>query len=139
MFEHVIIFGLNFQEIFIVFILILLLLFLIIFFVSLYRNRSKINFYSLVVRENGRMSKVGIAFVFLLLLLNYQVISNTEVSTYLVELLGIIFAAELGTKYVDGKLTKTNMASIKNNLSNIDMKDKSASARNLDDIDFDKL
>ena len=78
-------------------------------------------------------------FIFLLLLLNYQVISNTEVSTYLVELLGIIFAAELGTKYVDGKLTKTNMASIKNNLSNIDMKDKSASARNLDDIDFDKL
>lgn len=66
-------------------------------------------------------------------------ISGTEVSTYLVELLGVIFAAEIGTKYVDGKLTQNNIESIKNNLTNVDVKSKTASARNLDDIDFDKL
>lgn len=139
MFNHVIFLGLTFQEICIVFILLLLLALLTIFFISLYNNRRKVKFYSLIARENGRISKVGIAFIFLLLLLIYQVISGIEVSTYLVELLGVIFAAEIGTKYVDGKLTQNNIESIKNNLTNVDVKSKTASARNLDDIDFDKL
>ena len=93
----------------------------------------------MVVRENGRISKVGTAFVFILTLLIYQVISETEVSFYLVELLGIIFAAELGTKYVDGKLTQSNIDIIRNNLSNIDKSKTSSSAKNIDDIDFDNL
>lgn len=139
MFNHVIFLGLTFQEICIVFILILLLALLTTFFISLYNNRKKVKFYSLIARENGRISKVGIAFIFLLLLLIYQVISGIEVSTYLVELLGVIFAAEIGTKYVDGKLTQNNIDCIRNNLTNVDTKNKTASARNLDNIDFDEL
>lgn len=93
----------------------------------------------MVVRENGRISKVGTSFVFILTLLIYQVISETEVSFYLVELLGIIFAAELGTKYVDGKLTQSNINTIRNNLSNIDKSKTSSSAKTIDNIDFDNL
>ena len=129
----------NFKELFLVCVLILLLIFLGVFLTSLYNNRENINFYSLVVRENGRISKVGTAFVFILTLLIYQVISETEVSFYLVELLGIIFAAELGTKYVDGKLTQSNIDTIRNNLSNIDKSKTSSSAKNIDNIDFDNL
>lgn len=129
----------NFQELFLICILLLLLSFLCVFLISLYRNRNSINFYSLVVRENGRISKVGIAFVFILTLLIYQVISNTEVSFYLVELLGIIFAAELGTKYVDGKLSISQINGIRDNLSEVSLKQKPHSAKNIEDIDFDKL
>ena len=129
----------NFKELFLICVLILLLIFLGVFLTSLYNNRENINFYSLVVRENGRISKVGTAFVFILTLLIYQVISETEVSFYLVELLGIIFAAELGTKYVDGKLTQSNIDTIRNNLSNIDKSKTSSSAKNIDNIDFDNL
>lgn len=129
----------NFQELFLICILVLLLTFLCVFLTSLYRNRNNINFYSLVVRDNGRISKVGTAFVFILTLLIYQVISGTEVSFYLVELLGIIFAAELGTKYVDGKLSMTQLNNIRNDLSNVDTKKKQQSAKNVDDIDFDNL
>ena len=129
----------NFQELFLICILVLLLTFLCVFLTSLYRNRSNINFYSLVVRDNGRISKVGTAFVFILTLLIYQVISGTEVSFYLVELLGIIFAAELGTKYVDGKLSMTQLNNIRNDLSNVDTKKKQQSAKNIDNIDFDNL
>lgn len=129
----------NFKELFLICVLILLIIFLGIFLVSLYKNRDEINFYSLVVRENGRISKVGTAFVFILTLLVYQVISETEVSFYLVELLGIIFTAELGNKYIDGKITQKNIDTIKTNLSNIDVTKKSSSARNIDDIDFDNL
>lgn len=139
MFEHIIIFGMNFKELFLICVLILLLIFLGVFLTSLYNNRDNINFYSLVVRENGRISKVGTAFVFILTLLIYQVISETEVSFYLVELLGIIFAAELGTKYVDGKLTQSNIDTIRNNLSNIDKSKTSSSAKTIDNIDFDNL
>ena len=139
MFNHIIILGMNFQELFLICILVLLLTFLCVFLTSLYRNRNNINFYSLVVRDNGRISKVGTAFVFILTLLIYQVISGTEVSFYLVELLGIIFAAELGTKYVDGKLSMTQLNNIRNDLSNVDTKKKQQSAKNVDDIDFDNL
>ena len=91
------------------------------------------------MRENGRISKVGTAFIFILTLLIYQVISNTEVSFYLVELLGIIFAAELGTKYVDGKLSIRQIEGIKDNLSNVQTKKKQQSAKDIENIDFDNL
>lgn len=129
----------NFQELFLICILLLLISFLCVFLVSLYRNRNVINFYSLVVRENGRISKVGTTFVFLLTLMIYQVISNTEISFYLVELLGIIFAAELGTKFVDGKLSTAQITGIKNTLSDVNTKITSQSAKNVENIDFDKL
>ena len=93
------------------------------------------------MRENGRISKVGTAFVFILLLLIYQVISGTEVSTYLVELLFVIFTAELGTKFLDNKfISDSKMIEIKQNLSKQpDTKKQSMSAKNIDDIDFDEL
>jgi hypothetical protein len=138
MFEHIILLGLNFKEIFLLCILGLLCVFLGVFVYSLYHNRNFIHFYSLAVRENGRISKVGLAFIFILSLLVYQIISEAEVSFYLVELLGIIFAAELGTKYVDGRLTQRNIDTIKKALTNVDTK-KSESAKDIDDIDFDKL
>lgn len=138
MFEHIILLGLNFKELFLLCILGLLCVFLGVFVYSLYHNRNFIHFYSLAVRENGRISKVGVAFIFILTLLVYQIISETEVSFYLVELLGIIFAAELGTKYVDGRLTQRNIDTIKKALTNVDTK-KSESAKDIDDIDFDKL
>jgi hypothetical protein len=72
-------------------------------------------------------------------LLVYQVISEAEVSFYLVELLGIIFAAELGTKYVDGTVTKKNIDIIRKSLSDVDTTKKTSSAKNIDDIDFDNL
>jgi hypothetical protein len=140
MFNHIIFLGLNFQEIFLVCILVLLLIFLGVFLTSLFRNREKVNFYSLVVRENGRISKVGTAFIFILLLLIYQVISGNEVSTYLVELLFVIFTAELGTKFIDNKfISDSKMLDIKQSLIKPDKKKQSMSAKNIDDIDFDDL
>ena len=140
MFNHIIFWGLNFQEIFLVCILVLLLIFLGVFLTSLFRNREKVNFYSLVVRENGRISKVGTAFIFILLLLIYQVISGNEVSTYLVELLFVIFTAELGTKFIDNKfISDSKMLDIKQSLIKPDKKKQSMSAKNIDDIDFDDL
>lgn len=136
MFEHIILFGLNFQEIFLLCILLLLVVFLGVFLTSLYRNRDKVDFYSLVVRENGRISKVGTAFVFILLLLIYQVISGSEVSTYLVELLFVIFGAELGNKFVSRKF---DIEEIKMKLTKVDENKKTAPAKDLDNINFDEL
>lgn len=136
MFEHIILFGLNFQEIFLLCILLLLLVFLGVFLTSLYRNRDKVDFYSLVVRENGRISKVGTAFVFILLLLIYQVISGSEVSTYLVELLFVIFGAELGNKFVSRKF---DVEEIKMKLTNVDKSKNTAPAKDIDNINFDEL
>lgn len=139
MFNHIILFGMNFQEIFLSCILFLLISFLTVFLISLYRHRDDVNFYSIVVRENGRMSKVGIAFIFIMTLLVYQVVSGTEVSFYLVEMLGFIFAAELGTKFVNHKfLSEEKMKHIKNELKDTP-KQQAKSARQIEDIDFDNL
>lgn len=139
MFESILFLGLNFKEFFLLCILALLLSFLGVFLVSLYRNRGNVDFYKLVVRDNGRISKVGVSFIFILTLIVYQAVTNAEISFYLVELLGVIFAAEIGTKFVDGKSGIKNMSDIKNDLKNVEDKKKTQSARNIDDIDFDNL
>lgn len=131
--------GIELNEIMLFFILCLITIILFIFSISVYRNRDKICFYSLAVRKDGSISKVGIAYMLLLLLITYQVFSGVEISSYLVELLGIIFAAELGKQYVDNKLTKPQISKIKENLTHVDKDNRSASARNLDNIDFDSL
>lgn len=131
--------GIELNEIMLFFILCLITIILFIFSISVYRNRDKICFYSLAVRKDGSISKVGIAYMLLLLLITYQVFSGVEISSYLVELLGIIFAAELGKQYVDNKLTKPQISKIKENLTHVDKDKRSASARNLDNIDFDSL
>lgn len=131
--------GIKLQEIMLFSILGLLMVILVVFVVSVYLNRDRICFYSLVVCKDGSVSKVGIAFLLLLLLITYQVFSGVEISSYLVELLGVIFAAELGKQYFDNKLTKPQISKIKDNLTHVDKENTSVSAKNLDDIDFDKL
>lgn len=139
MFEQVLMMGLSFKEIFLVCILFLLVSFLCVFLCSLYINRDNIDFYKLIVRDSGRISKVGVSFVFIITLIVYQAVTSSEISFYLVELLGVIFAAEVGTKFVDNKLGDKNIRNIKNSLSEVDEKRKTHSARNIEDIDFDNL
>lgn len=67
---------------------------------STYKNRGSITFSHLLTREDGRISKVGISFIFVQILIIYQVLSGAKVDSYLVELLAVIFGAELGTKYI---------------------------------------
>ena len=131
----------HLKELYISFILVVMLSFFGTFLTSVYRNRDKINFYSLLIRENGRISKVGVSFIFILVLLVYQVVTETEISTYLVELLGVIFAAELGKQFVDGRtLSSKDFESIKRKLSRKTSRgETSKSAREIDDIDFDNL
>ena len=131
----------HLKELYIAFILVVMLSFFGTFLTSVYRNRDKINFYSLLIRENGRISKVGVSFIFILVLLVYQVVTDTEISTYLVELLGVIFAAELGKQFVDGRtLSNKDFESIKRKLSRKTSRgETSKSAREIDDIDFDNL
>lgn len=131
----------HLKELYIAFILLVMLSFFGTFLASVYRNRDKIHFYSLLIRENGRISKVGVSFIFILVLLVYQVVTETEISTYLVELLGIIFAAELGKQFVDGRtLSSKDFESIKQKLSKKQNRgETSKSAREIDDIDFDNL
>lgn len=131
----------HLKELYIAFILLVMLSFFGTFLTSVYRNRDKIHFYSLLIRENGRISKVGVSFIFILVLLVYQVVTETEISTYLVELLGVIFAAELGKQFVDGRtLSNKDFESIKQKLRKKQNRgETSKSARDIDDIDFDNL
>lgn len=77
--------------------------FICVVFFSIYKNRQKVSFYQMITREDGRISKVGISFIFVQMLIIYQVVTGTHLDSYLVELLAVIFGAELGTKYV-GKI-----------------------------------
>ena len=78
-------------------------------FFSIYKNKEKVSFYQMICREDERgitrISKVGISFIFVQMLIIYQVVTGTHVDSYLTELLAVIFAAEVGTKYV-GNITK---------------------------------
>lgn len=130
----------TFPQIVITTVVLIMGIFIAIFFASMIKNRKKVKFYSLVIRDDGSISKVGISFIFILMLIIYQVVAQTEISGYLVELLGVIFAAELGTKYVDSKLiTPKQIDTIKESVGKVDTSVKTSPARNTENINFDNL
>jgi len=111
------------------------LLFLLVFGASLVRNKSRTRFYTLIIKPDGNLSKVGISFIFLWTIVLFQVAAGKEITAYFVELLGVIFAAELGERYMDSKLTMSGKAldSLKGKLSGDDSR-KTPKAEK--DVDF---
>lgn len=93
----------DFFMVYQILIVILSFAFLGVVFFSIYKNKGKVSFYQMICREDGRISKVGISFIFVQMLIIFQVVTGAHVDSYLTELLAVIFAAEVGTKYV-GKL-----------------------------------
>ena len=77
-------------------------------FWSIYKNRGKGSFYQMICRQDDqeRLSKVGISYIFILVLIVFQTVTNGVVDGGLIQLLGVVFAAEIGTKYV-GKIVNT--------------------------------
>ena len=115
---------------FFILILFCTVIFLILLAVSLYKNKEQINFYTLIVRENGRLSKVGLSFIVILLIIVYQAILNQQITTGLIELLGIIFAAELG----NSAITKGSKAFVISKLQNPKPDEKNISIDDIKDL-----
>lgn len=108
----------DFYTVYQILIVLLSFAFIATVFFSIYRHKHEIKFYQMITREdengNSRISKVGIAFIFLLILIVYQTISSQQVGGGLVELLGLIFGAELGVKYISNKFNNTPSRTFKN-------------------------
>lgn len=112
------------------------LLFLIVFAVSIIRHKNRIRFYTLIIKPDGNLSKVGISFIFLWIVVLFQVAAGKEITGYFVELLGVIFAAELGERYMDSKLTISgkSLDILKGKLTDTDESKKTPKADA--DVDF---
>ncbi len=115
----------------------LFIVFLLFFISSVVKNRHRTKLYTLIIKPDGNLSKVGISFLFLWLIILFQVITGKEITGYFVELLGVIFAAELGERYVDNKaaLNNNKIDDIKDKLKEVNKSEVSAHAE-FDDIDF---
>lgn len=115
---------------------IVFILFLVVFSVSIIRNKSRTRFYTLIIKPDGNLSKVGISFIFLWIVVLFQVAAGREITGYFVELLGVIFAAELGERYMDSKLSISgkSLDILKGKLSDNDETKKTPKAN--EDIDF---
>ena len=112
------------------------LLFLVVFTVSIIRNKSRTRFYTLIVKPDGNLSKVGISFIFLWVVVLFQVAAGKEITGSFVELLGLIFAAELGERYMDSRRPMTGKAldGLKGRLTGTDEEKKTPKAE--EDVDF---
>ena len=112
------------------------LLFLIVFTASIIRHKNRTRFYTLIIKPDGNLSKVGISFIFLWIVVLFQVATGKEITGYFVELLGVIFAAELGERYMDSKLTISgkSLDILKGKLTDTDESKKTPKADT--DVDF---
>lgn len=77
------------------------LIFVITLFLSIIKNRHNIKLYSILLREDGRVSKVSVAFLFVLPVILYQAIYLKEITPGLDYILLTIFGTELGVKVTD--------------------------------------
>ena len=111
------------------------LLFLLVFGVSIIRHKNRTRFYTLIIKPDGNLSKVGISFIFLWIVVLFQVAAGKEITGYFVELLGVIFAAELGERYMDSKMPMSGkvLDTLKGKLSGNE-EEKTPPAK--EDIDF---
>lgn len=78
------------------------ILYQVILFGSLIRHRKDVDFLSAIIR-NGNISKAGIFFFVLMLIITYQALFLDEITAGLIELMGIIVLGDLGAKYVANK------------------------------------
>jgi len=112
------------------------ILFLLVFGISIARHKNRTRFYTLIIKPDGNLSKVGISFIFLWIVVLFQVAAGKEITGYFVELLGVIFAAELGERYMDSKLSISgkSLDILKGKLSENDESKKTPKAD--EDVDF---
>lgn len=80
---------------------IIFIIFIGALFVSMHRHRRDIKLYSILLREDGRISKVAVAFLFILPVILYQAIYLNEITPGLEYILLTIFGTELGVKFTD--------------------------------------
>lgn len=78
---------------------VIFLIFMIALAISVYKNNVKL--YSILVREDGRISKVAVAFLLILPVILYQAIYLNSITPGLDYILLTIFGTELGVKFAD--------------------------------------
>lgn len=78
---------------------VIFLVFMIALAISVYKNNVKL--YSILVREDGRISKVAVAFLLILPVILYQAIYLNSITPGLDMILLTIFGTELGVKFTD--------------------------------------
>lgn len=82
------------------FITIIGVLFLVTLIYSVYKNRSKLKFASLIMRE-GKISKIGVSFIFFLYAIMYQAVVKGQITPGLTEVFILTLLLELGNKGID--------------------------------------
>ena len=80
---------------------ILFLLFIISIACSLYRNRRSVKLYSILLQEDGRISKISVAFLLIMPIIVYQAIYLNAFTPGIETILLTIFGTELGFKFTD--------------------------------------
>lgn len=80
---------------------ILFVIFIISLCISVVLHRKDVKLYSILLREDGRISKVAIAFLFVLPVILYEVIFFHQLTPGLDYILLTIFGTELGVKVTD--------------------------------------
>ena len=81
------IFGLSSNQIIILIIILILFLYVLICIISLCKNKDNVNFTSAIVNADGRISKSGVLFLFLTLVVIYQALFGLPITDGLLEML----------------------------------------------------
>lgn len=89
------------KEILLFVIFIVSVLYQAILFFSLWKHRRCINFTSAVIKPDGTVSKSGIMFFILMIVIIYQSLFVGTITAGLIELMLIIVGADVGGKFVD--------------------------------------
>lgn len=90
------------KVVFLSIIFIVSILYQIVLFFALYKKRKELNFLSAIKRD-GNISKSGLFFFILMLIITYQSLFLDGITPGLVELMGIIVAGDLGATWVNDR------------------------------------
>ena len=90
--------SLSSNQIIISFIVLILFIYVLICAISLYRNRKSINFTAPIINLDGNISKSGVLFLFLTLVVIYQALFELPITDGLLEILAVLAFKDAGVE-----------------------------------------
>lgn len=114
------IFGLSSNQIIILIIILILFLYVIICIVSLCKNKDNVNFTSAIVNVDGRISKSGVLFLFLTLVVIYQALFGLPITDGLLEILAVLAFKDAGIE-IANKWERVQLHRVKKTRETLDL------------------
>ena len=112
--------SLSGNQIIVSIIILILFSYVLLCIIGLYKNRDNVNFASTIVNNDGKISKSGVLFLFLTLVVIYQSLFGLPITDGLLEILAVLAFKDAGVE-IANKWERVQLHRVKKTKETLDL------------------